>query len=169
MDLSILISALSLLVSILTELSTALREKNTDEIKKIRLSLLKLVHVLDAIIGVGEKLLTSIAVFQSDTPGAINQNRTIRELIDQQTSNLDALAKIYNTPITLAGQKVPMSVGSSIEILIPNKTEDTGLMIVCKGKKHFLRVLSWKLLRKPATPGQLEFAARFISRQSRIH
>jgi len=150
MDFSILIASLSLLLAGLAELRSTRKDKSEAHTSELAISLFQLLKCLDRIILVGENILLNLA--NAYKRGVLSTRYRIAELVKEQSHNLKIYSEIFETPINLVNGKIPVTLGDYIELHVPDKTH------VVNKKNHYIRVLSWKLLKKRATFNQVKVA-----------
>lgn len=159
MDISFIVSILSLLVAALAESRSIAKDKKFEKVRPVGIGLLQLILILDRIIGVGEQLLKLLAgipladnVFRI---AVLGKKWEILKLVEQQQQNLQDFAETCEGPLTQIRSPVLVRLSDVINLIIPDKVEH-----VPGGKKTNLKVVTWKLLEGEAPFSKFSIAAR---------
>lgn len=159
MDISLVVSVLSLLVAVLAESRNIAKDQKFNTVRPVGIGLLQLIFVLDKIIYVGDQLLKLLAgIPLADNVvriAVLGKKWDILKLVEQQQQNLHDFVETCEAPLTQIKSPVSISLGDVINFKIPDKVEN-----VPGGKKMYLQTLTWKLLEGEAPFSKFSIAAR---------
>lgn len=160
MDLNFLIALLGLLVAALAETRTIVRDRKTDQIKPLGISLLQLALTLEKIIYTGENLVNLLANLPSridanERTNAVQYKREILKLMEIQLEHLKSFDEIYNSFVAISDidSTTSVTVGNAIELIIGDEVRRMG-----SKKRRYFQILTWKLLDGEAPLSQVRFA-----------
>jgi len=177
MDWNLFIATLGLLVATLDYLGNVWKSMKHKEIEDVGINIVRLITIIDKIIETGDDLLNVLAKLPLTNKSKANVNGTTREifqLIRVQNKQLDEFIDAMNSPINSIRSRVPVSLGTAIEILVSDKTALSEIYIDKNGaKRQYLRILTWKLLEEQGPFNQLGIAARLaldtLSRATKLN
>lgn len=142
MDISIVLTATSLIVVTLAQAYASIKEKNDPNARAIGISIIQLILTLDKIIDVGDKLVNAF----SDIPlegeisriAILGKKWDIVELIESQQNNINEFIETSQTPLTAINSQVPVMVGDAVAIMVPDEVK-------VDDKFKVLHAITWKL------------------------
>jgi hypothetical protein len=118
MDISIVISILSLLVATLAESRSIAKDKKFDKVRPVGIGLLQLIFILDKIINVGEQLLKLLAgIPLADNIvriAVLGKKWEILNLVEQQQQNLQNFVETCEAPLTQIKSPVSVNLGDMV-------------------------------------------------------
>lgn len=159
MDISLIVSILSLLVATLAESRNIAKDKRFSKVRPVGIGLLQLIFILDKIIDVGDqllKLLAGIPLAENVVRIAIlGKKWEILKLVEQQQQNLQDFVETCEAPLAQINSPVSVNLGDVINFKIPDKVID-----VPGGKTMELQVVTWKLLEGETPFSKFSIAAR---------
>lgn len=159
MDISLIVSFLSLLVAALAESRNISKDRKFSNIRPLGISLLQLIFILDKIIATGDELLRLLAEIPlTGVTFRINvlmKKWEILKLIERQQKNLRDFTETCEAPLTYIHSVVSIKVGDVISLRIPDEVKEIPV-----GKRTQLKVLTWKLLEGEMPFSHFSLAAR---------